>query len=163
MANLKALSIAAASAGLALFTLAPPVFAGSGAGSGAGPGEVQTAAHSQSSQHARSGQSANFVRFNKKLGGDVTVLEVDGRTVLRFGESFRASRGPDLKVFLSPQGLDTVSGRTAVDGAVRLGELKRNRGTQDYVLPEGVNLSEFSSVLVHCEEFSVLWGGAELF
>ena len=43
-----------------------------------------------------------------------------------------------------------------------LGALESTKGTQDYVLPEGVSLSDFDSVLVHCEQFSVLWGGGAL-
>ena len=152
MANSKTTLKLTAAATLALFAMASPAFTPT-----AFAAEMTDAAHSMSQE-----QTASFVRFNKKLSGDVTVFERDGRTVFRFSESFRASRGPDLKIFLSPQSLDTVSGATAVDGAVRLGELKSNKGIQEYVLPEGVKLSNFSSVLVHCEQFSVLWGGAEL-
>ena len=152
MANSKTTLKLTAAATLALFAMASPAFTPA-----AFAADMTDAAHSTVSE-----QTASFVRFNKKLSGDVTVLQRDGRTVLRFSDDFRASRGPDLKIFLSPQSLDAVSGETAVDGAVRLGELKTNKGVQEYVLPEGVNLAEFSSVLVHCEQFSVLWGGAEL-
>ena len=152
MANSKTTLKLTTAAALALFAMASPAFTTS-----AFAADMTDAAHSMTAE-----KTASFVRFNKTLSGDVTVFERDGRTVFRFSESFRASRGPDLKIFLSPQSLDTVSGATATDGAVRLGELKSNRGVQEYVLPEGVKLSEFSSVLVHCEQFSVLWGGAEL-
>ena len=152
MANSKTTLALTAAATLALFALASPAFT-----STALAADMTDAAHSMTAE-----KTTSFVRFDKKLSGDVTVVERDGRTVFRFSESFRASRGPDLKIFLSPQSLDTVSGATAVDGAVRLGKLKSNTGVQEYVLPEGVKLSSFSSVLIHCEQFSVLWGGAEL-
>ncbi|MBK8200453.1 MAG: hypothetical protein IPK75_19065 [Acidobacteria bacterium] len=29
-------------------------------------------------------------------------------------------------------------------------------------MPVGTDLSKFKSVLVHCEEFAVLWGGSDL-
>ena len=152
MANSKTTLKLTAAATLALFAMASPAFAPSALAA-----EMTDAAHSMTAE-----KTASFVRFNKTLSGDVTVFERDGRTVFRFSDDFRASRGPDLKIFLSPQSLDTVSGATATDGAVRLGELKSNKGVQEYVLPESVKLSSFSSVLVHCEQFSVLWGGAEL-
>lgn len=106
--------------------------------------------------------SGDFVQRSKTLRGSWKVLEVNGQTVIRFDDNFKAKRGPDLKIFLSPQGLDDVTGRTATNGAVLLGELKNTNGTQDYVLPAGVNLNAFNSILVHCEAFSVLWGGGAL-
>jgi hypothetical protein len=106
--------------------------------------------------------SGDFVQKSKTLRGSWQVLEVNGQTVIRFDDNFKAKRGPDLKIFLSPQSLDDVTGRTATNEAVLLGELQNTNGTQDYVLPEGVNLSAFNSILVHCEAFSVLWGGGAL-
>ena len=106
--------------------------------------------------------SGSFVQKNKSLKGSWQILEVNGQTVIRFEDDFKASRGPDLKVFLSPQGIDAVNGKTATDGAVLLGKLQNTRGHQDYIVPAGVNLSSFNSVLVHCEAFSVLWGGGAI-
>ena len=106
--------------------------------------------------------SGAFVKKQKSISGDWSVVYVDGQTVIRFSNNFKARAGPDLKVFLSPQTVDAVSGRTATNGAVLLGKLKSTKGTQDYVLPQGVSISDFASVLVHCEQFSVLWGGGAL-
>ena len=103
-----------------------------------------------------------FVRKQKSISGDWSVVTVDGQTVIRFYDNFRARSGPDLKVFLSPQSVDQVSGKTATNGAVLLGKLKSTKGTQDYVVPEGVTITNFGSVLVHCEAYSVLWGGGAL-
>ena len=104
-----------------------------------------------------------LIRVNKTLEGSVQVVKTaDGSTVIRLSDDFRASNGPDLKVFLNPKSVSDVSGRTATQGAVLLGELKTNRGSQDYLVPAGVNLADYESVLVHCEQFSVLWGGADI-
>lgn len=106
--------------------------------------------------------SGDFVRKAKRLSGSYDVIERDGRTVIRFSDDFRAAGGPDLKVFLSPQSVAEVTGKTATDGAVRLGALTSTRGAQEYILPEGVDLDDFASVLVHCESYAVLWGGSDL-
>ena len=101
-------------------------------------------------------------RRNKTLKGDVSVVKVDGRTVLRFSEDFRASNGPDLKIFLSPRAVADVTGKTATQGALKLGFLETNKGAHDVVLPAGVDIADYESVLIHCEQFSVLWGGADI-
>lgn len=103
--------------------------------------------------------------FSKKrytIQGQWTVETVDGETRIIFDETFQTKGGPDLKVYLSPLPIETLSGATAASGSVKLGVLKSNRGTQSYVLPKGVSLSDYKSLVIHCEAFSVLWGGFDL-
>lgn len=111
---------------------------------------------------AKKTASGDFVRKNKTLKGSYEVFERDGQTVIRFAENFKASNGPDLKVFLSPTSIDNASGRNATQGAVLLGFVKSNKGAQEYIVPTGVNIANFNSVLIHCEAFSVLWGGGNI-
>ena len=106
--------------------------------------------------------SGDFVKKQKSIKGSWEVIQRGDETVIKFSDDFRAKNGPDLKVFLSPQTLADVSGRTATNGSVLLGELTSTKGGQEYVLPAGVNIADFASVLVHCEAYSVLWGGGEL-
>lgn len=106
--------------------------------------------------------SGTFVKKKKKLKGAWEVVQRGDKTFIVFGEDFRAANGPDLKIFLSPQTVSDVTGKTAVNGAINIGELKSTKGVQEYEIPAGVNLDDFNSVLVHCEEFSVLWGGGDL-
>ena len=89
-------------------------------------------------------------------------MKENGQTIVRFSDDFKTKNGPDLKIFLSPQSIEQVNGETAIDGAVLLGELKSKKGSQDYVVLAGVNLADFSSVLIHCEAYSILWGGGAL-
>ena len=109
-----------------------------------------------------SAQSGEFERRSKRLQGDWEVVQRGEKTFIVFSDDFRAARGPDLKIFLSPTAYDDVNGNTAVNGSVNIGELKATRGGQEYEIPASVNLADFQSVLVHCEEFSVLWGGSDL-
>ena len=106
--------------------------------------------------------SGDFVKKKKSIKGDWTVVQENGQTIIRFSDDFKTKNGPDLKIFLSPQSIDSVNGKTAVNDAVLLGVLKSTKGRQDYVVPNGVSLSNFSSVLIHCEAYSVLWGGGAL-
>lgn len=111
---------------------------------------------------ATQAESKSFIKKRKSIKGSFTVVTENGQTLIRFSDDFKTKNGPDLKVFLSPQGISDVTGKTAVNGALLLGELKSTKGTQDYSVPEGISLSDYTSVLVHCEEFAVLWGGSDL-
>lgn len=104
----------------------------------------------------------NFVRKNKTLKGSYEVFERDGQTVIRFADNFKASNGPDLKVFLSPNTIETATGRNATQGSVLLDFVKSSKGAQEYIVPVGVDIASFNSVLIHCERFSVLWGGGNI-
>lgn len=126
----------------------------------AAPSQSANAEIITASAPAYAGQS--FTKKKYHIKGQWNVVQENGRTLIRFSEDFKTKNGPDLKVFLSPQSLGKVTGETALDGAVTLGKLKSNRGTQDYIVPNGVSLANFSSVLIHCEAFSVLWGGGSL-
>ncbi len=106
--------------------------------------------------------SGDFIKKSKKLKGSWSVVERDGATYIVFSVDFRAAKGPDLKIFLSPKSVADATGKTAVDGALNIGELKQTKGTQEYLVPAGVDLSQYGSVLVHCEAYSVLWGGGDL-
>ncbi len=92
--------------------------------------------------------------------GTVQLLTYpDGRRYVRL-VGLRTSNGPRVVVWLS----EAVAG--ARDGTVRrgahldLGALKGNIGNQNYLLPQGTDLSRFSSVVIWCARFHVAFGSA---
>ena len=86
--------------------------------------------------------------------GVAKVLPLDDRSQILRLEEFRSTNGPDLYVYLATD-------KDASD-FVNLGELKANRGNQNYEIPSGVDLEKHNQVLVWCKAFSVLFGSAEL-
>lgn len=107
-------------------------------------------------------QTGGFEKSTFKIRGDWQILEENGQTIFRVSEDFKTKNGPDLKLFLSPKAVGDVTGSTATNGAVRLGVLMSNKGSQDYIIPANIDLSQFNSILIHCEAYSKLWGGANL-
>lgn len=103
-----------------------------------------------------------FEKSSFNIKGQWQIVEENGQTIFRLSDDFNTKNGPDLKLFLSPKTVGEVTGRTAKQNAVRLSVLKSNRGTQDYVIPANIDLSQFGSILIHCEAFSKLWGGANI-
>lgn len=84
----------------------------------------------------------------------------DGNHLLRF-EDMRVTNGPDLRVLLvehpDPQGRDDIK-----EGFLDLGALKGNVGNQNYAVPSGTEVSRFSSVVIYCRAFHVLFSSAPL-
>lgn len=123
-----------------------------------------TAAFAQTPVSAEQVQNTSgaFTKKKYKIKGNWTLIERDGQSIIKLSDDFKTKKGPDLKIFLSPQSATDVTGKTAVNGALNLGELKSNKGSQEYIIPAGTDLSQFNSVLVHCEAYSILWGAGQL-
>ncbi len=100
--------------------------------------------------------TGSFVDGDHPTSGTANVL-TDGsaRRVLRFEEDFATDNGPDLNVYLA-------SSADVGDDFVDLGDLTGNIGSQNYEIPEGVDLAEFDTVVIWCVRFGVAFGSAEL-
>jgi len=103
--------------------------------------------------------TGTFVSGEHDTSGTALVVALpDGSLVVRF-EDLDTSNGPDLRVVLST---DDASDAWKYDGRHILGELKGNIGDQNYTIPRDVDLTQFGSVVVWCERFSVAFGAAPL-
>jgi len=93
--------------------------------------------------------------------GEGFVLNIQNgeEFIIRF-EDFRVTNGPDLRVFLSKEANPISSGETGE--YIEIGSLKGNVGNQNYVLPEGVDSSEYSSVIIYCKPFGVMFAAAQI-
>ncbi|MCX4695407.1 DM13 domain-containing protein [Streptomyces sp. NBC_01408] len=131
---------------------APKAPAGSGGGSAA-PAGPQTVS------------SGELISHEHATTGTVKVIRLaDGSHTLRL-ENLDTSNGPDLRVLLSDAPVkEGVAGwRVFDDGKyVTLGKLKGNKGDQNYELPPGVDLTQYTSVSIWCDRFDVSFGAAAL-
>jgi len=127
-----------------------------------GPIVTGMPAYTQSSATTADGQYQAFFNKKYKLNGSWSLVHRGDKTFVKFSDNFRTKNGPDLKVFLSPISAEEANGRNAVAGSLKLGVLKNNKGGQEYEIPAGTDLSKYSTILVHCEAYSVLWGGGAL-
>lgn len=94
--------------------------------------------------------------------GTATIYRLpDGSRVLRL-DDFEVLNGPELHVYLVP--IDPVPDRVGaeIDGALDLGLLKGNLGSQNYALGPAVDLSLYRSVVIWCQPFRVPFIAAAL-
>lgn len=118
---------------------------------------------------SRSGQAAELARGEfagvdavHRGSGIATVYRgADGELTLRLTD-FSVTNGPDLKVWLVEAGTEGGVGDPLTRGYLALGPLKGNLGEQNYTIPGGTDIAEYSAVLIWCEQFSVLFASAEL-
>ncbi len=106
--------------------------------------------------------SGQFIDLAHAGTGTALIVELeDGSRVLRF-EDLDVDNGPDLRVILSASPL--VEDDAAYDDTdfVDLGDLKGNKGNQNYEIPDDVDLDEFATVAIWCRRFNVTFNAAPL-
>ena len=94
-----------------------------------------------------------FVSNAHPTTGSVTLMEQNGGRLLQLN-NFRTDNGPDLRVYLSA----SLQAADFTD----LGTLKSVNGNFFYTVPASVNIDNQRFVLIWCEDFSILFGHAEL-
>jgi len=122
---------------------------------------INVSAQSYGSGTKASAESS-FVKKRYTIKGTWDITEQNGQKVITFNDDFKTKGGPDLKVYLSPNNIRQLNSKTVEQSALKLSVLKSNSGAQSYVIPADVNLSDYKSVVIHCEAYSVLWGGFDL-
>jgi Electron transfer DM13 len=103
--------------------------------------------------------SGRFEPVRHSATGKAQAIELaEGGRVLTL-TAFDVDNGPDLRVYLVAGPATTED---EVDDLVDLGGLKGNRGNQQYGLPGDVDLDRYSTVVIWCRAFSVLFARAPL-
>ena len=109
--------------------------------------------------------SGALVSHEHETSGTAELVQLsDGRYQLVLRD-LSTSDGPDLRVWITDQ--EVVAGKEGWevfdDGQwVEVGRLKGTHGLQVYDVPAGTDISQFKSVTIWCERFSVSFGAAPL-
>ena len=85
--------------------------------------------------------------------GEVRIVESDGQTIVRF-ENFKTINGPNVHVYLAKD----LDAKEFTD----LGRLRGTEGNINYIVPNDVDISEYTYVMHWCVPFGVLFNYAEI-
>ncbi|MEL7246442.1 MAG: DM13 domain-containing protein [Cyanobacteria bacterium J06573_2] len=104
--------------------------------------------------------SGNFVNQEKATRGKAKIVNVNGRRYLEFDKGFSTGNGPDVKVILHRNSSVPLNIREG--NYITLGRIKSFNGKQRYAIPNNLNLANYKSVGIWCEEFNATFGFASL-
>jgi Electron transfer DM13 len=90
--------------------------------------------------------------------GGISVYE----GVVFLEEDFEVGPGPAFHVYLVPKANIRALSEVTDTMFIDLGGLRAFKGSQKYQVPAGVDLSKYPSVVIWCEQFSVLISPADL-
>ena len=113
---------------------------------------------------ASSGEfTAAFKSWGKKsLEGSWAIEQHGDKLLLKLGSNFKAKSAPDIKVFLSPKVAGEIDGSNATAGSLFVKQITDFEGAMTIEIPAGTNLSDYRTLVLHCDEYSKLWGTSGL-
>ena len=106
--------------------------------------------------------NGSWTKKSFAINGSWSITESNGTWVLTLDSNFKTKSAPDLKIFLSRQALSDLNGGNATSQSVLISPLKSNKGAQEYAIPANIDISQFQTLIIHCEAYSKLWGGSSL-
>lgn len=104
--------------------------------------------------------AGTFVDVAHEGSGEAKFIYLgDGGIILRL-ENLDVLNGPDLRVLISKN--SNITKASELGEYIELGELKGNKGTQNYEIPSGIVVSDYHSVVIYCKPFRVVFNAATL-
>ena len=102
--------------------------------------------------HANPSDPIHYGKGGVSVYSDLVHIEAD----------FEVGPGPKCHVYLVPD--DNITSDTDVSNTmfIDLGRLKAFEGSQNYPIPDGINLNNYQSIVIWCEQFNVLISPASL-
>ena len=93
--------------------------------------------------------------------GTATILKLDdGSYRLDLSDNFSVRPGPDLEVVLVKTDNVTSAKDIMENDYISISQLEKSDGAQSYKLPTGLDPNEYGSVVIYCEEYTVLFSSA---
>ncbi len=97
--------------------------------------------------------TGTFAGLNgKKVVGDVTI---SGDTVTL--ANFSSDEGPDLHLYLA-----NGTSEADVTSGIEIDKVAWNKGAQSFTITGGVDASQYTDIVVHCDKAKAVFGAAKL-
>ena len=96
--------------------------------------------------HANPSDPVHYGQGSATIYADLLRLEAD----------FKVGPGPKFHVYLVPDADVTPDTEVEATMLVDLGRLKAFSGSQNYAIPAGIDIADYGSVVIWCEQFNVL-------
>lgn len=99
----------------------------------------------------------------KDTSGGWEIIRREDGVYLRLADDFKTARPPEpLSVLLTGTRASGVNKRNAERGAVKVGTLGSHTGAQELRLPDGLDASEYASLVLWCKPYEVVFGVSAL-
>lgn len=112
-------------------------------------------------ENVNAAEAKPFTNVAMKTSGNWSIETREDGTYIVLADNFKTRGAPDLKIFLHTLQADDVENDNAAQGLF-VAELKGKKGAQEYKIPANVNLSDYKSIVIHCEQYTKFWAAGSL-
>lgn len=99
-----------------------------------------------------------WTKKSQSIKGSWAIVETADGFFLELDDGFKTRNAPDLKLFLSRTESTELTAKNATSNSVLISKLEKPKGAQRYRLPDDIDPADFKSLLLHCEQYTKLWG-----
>lgn len=92
--------------------------------------------------------------------GTARIVNENGKRYLEFDSAFTTAQGPDVKIVFHQK--QSIPVNLKEGEYITLTSLQSFEGSQRYLLPDDLDLSQYKSVGIWCRQFNVTFGYASL-
>ena len=107
-------------------------------------------------------QSGGWQKQDFKVKGQWSIEQRTDGNYIVLSDDFKTKKAPDLKLFVSKKSYSDINGKNATQDAAVISLLDSHKGGQSYKIPSNINLSDYQSLIIHCEQYSKLWASTPL-
>ena len=102
----------------------------------------------------------NWEKVDYRVKGKWQIVKKSDGFYVQVDKDFKTRSGPDLHILFSNHRVSELTNSNATPSSVIIGELKKNKGAQEWKIPSGLNWQDYKSIAIHCVAYSHLWAGA---
>ncbi len=124
--------------------------------------QVTSGQPATATQHFRFDESAPGRDPIHWANGTGRFMQSEQGWVLRLNSDFKAGPGPNFWLYLNTRAVGEESAFQVDTGRVRLARLRSFEGAQNYLLPPGMDPSQFHTLTIWCESFGVYIGSGAI-
>lgn len=108
-------------------------------------------------------QGTKWTKKSQKITGSWSIVKEGEKHFVVLEKNFKTRSAPDLKLFLTTDTAKQLNNRNAIKNGTLIAKLKSAKGAQRYQLPPQAvaALADAKSLIIHCEQYTKLWGVAE--
>lgn len=106
--------------------------------------------------------SGSWTKKKSAIEGNWEIVREGEKRFVVLDKNFSTKKAPDLKIFLSPLPLESLNDDNLTVRGRLISPLKSHEGAQRFEIPAKIKLESYKSIVIHCEKYEKLWGGASL-
>ena len=109
-------------------------------------------------------KTGQWIKKQYPTKGNWKIVNEAGVNYLELSKDFATKNAPDVKIFISKKDASSITHKNATEGTViaRVKKTKSNGEAQRFEIPKNIDPSQYKSLALQCEKYSVLFAVGNL-